>query len=277
MTRLTPSRPGDKYVPSVDRLFESAAKHYGPDLLAVVLTGMGDDGRKGVSAVKACGGSVIAESESTAVIFGMPQQAIRTGAVDVGVAARRDRDGDPARGAAGEGLGSEPEGVGMSDERRHNLFARGEEFLTLFRRGAEFTKELLRENERLRHQLVEHEQEQQTAARNPEDWDKLRVELKQRLHSLEEECASYRERLLQVEDENRQFAERYLEIEEENNNLANLYVASYQLHSTLDFGEVLKIIVEIVINLIGAEELRDLAARREVRTWRVVAAEGMPP
>jgi two-component system chemotaxis response regulator CheB len=63
-------------------LFESAAKHYGPDLLAVVLTGMGDDGRKGVAAVKECGGCVIAESESTAVIFGMPQQAIRTGAVD---------------------------------------------------------------------------------------------------------------------------------------------------------------------------------------------------
>jgi two-component system, chemotaxis family, protein-glutamate methylesterase/glutaminase len=82
VTRLGPTRAGDKYVPSVDRLFESAAKHYGPDLLAVVLTGMGDDGRKGVSAVKACGGSVIAESESTAVIFGMPQQAIRTGAVD---------------------------------------------------------------------------------------------------------------------------------------------------------------------------------------------------
>ncbi len=82
VTRIAPSRPGDKYVPSVDRLFESAAKHYGPDLLAVVLTGMGDDGRKGVSAVKECGGSVIAESESTAVIFGMPQQAIRTGVVD---------------------------------------------------------------------------------------------------------------------------------------------------------------------------------------------------
>jgi two-component system chemotaxis response regulator CheB len=82
VTRLVPSRPGDKYVPSVDRLFESAAKHFGADVLAVVLTGMGDDGRKGVRAVKAAGGSVIAESESTAVIFGMPQQAIRTGAVD---------------------------------------------------------------------------------------------------------------------------------------------------------------------------------------------------
>ncbi len=82
VTRVGPSRPGDKYVPSVDRLFESAAKNFGAELLAVVLTGMGDDGRKGVLAVKGCGGSVIAESEDTAVIFGMPQQAIRTGSVD---------------------------------------------------------------------------------------------------------------------------------------------------------------------------------------------------
>ena len=82
LTRIAATRPGDKYVPSVDRLFESAAKHFGAELLAVVLTGMGDDGRKGVATVKSCGGTVIAESESTAVIFGMPQQAIRTGSVD---------------------------------------------------------------------------------------------------------------------------------------------------------------------------------------------------
>jgi len=48
----------------------------------VVLTGMGDDGSVGVRNVKQAGGLVIAESEETAVIFGMPQQAIRTGAVD---------------------------------------------------------------------------------------------------------------------------------------------------------------------------------------------------
>jgi two-component system chemotaxis response regulator CheB len=47
-----------------------------------VLTGMGDDGRRGVLAVKQSGGRVIAESEKTCVIPGMPQQAIRTGAVD---------------------------------------------------------------------------------------------------------------------------------------------------------------------------------------------------
>lgn len=83
LTRVVRGGSRDKYTPSVDRLFESAAKHFGSDLLAVVLTGMGDDGRRGVVAVKDAGGHVIAESESTAVIFGMPQQAIRTGAVDL--------------------------------------------------------------------------------------------------------------------------------------------------------------------------------------------------
>jgi hypothetical protein len=164
----------------------------------------------------------------------------------------------------------------MSDERRYNLFARGEEFLTLFRRGAEFTKELLRENERMRHQLVQLEQEQRTAARNPEDWSKLRSELMQRLRSLEEEYASCRERLMQVETENQQFAQRYLEIEDENNNLANLYVASYQLHSTLDIEEVLKIILEIVINLIGAEIFAVYLIDGSSQELTAAASEGLP-
>lgn len=81
-TRTFAHLGNDKYSPSVDRLFESAAKAYGSDLLGVVLTGMGDDGSRGVRAIRASGGRVIAESEESAVIFGMPQQAIRTGAVD---------------------------------------------------------------------------------------------------------------------------------------------------------------------------------------------------
>ena len=72
----------DKYAPAVDRLFVSAAKHFGADLMGVVLTGMGDDGREGVRAIKQAGGRVVVESEQTAVVFGMPHQAIRTGAVD---------------------------------------------------------------------------------------------------------------------------------------------------------------------------------------------------
>jgi len=82
MTQVVESHERDKYAPSVDRLFESASKQVASDLLAVVLTGMGDDGRQGACAVRAAGGQVIAESEDTAMIFGMPQQAIRAGAVD---------------------------------------------------------------------------------------------------------------------------------------------------------------------------------------------------
>jgi two-component system chemotaxis response regulator CheB len=71
----------DKFVPSVDRMMESVAK-LGIDHLAVILTGMGGDGGRGVRAVKSAGGRVLAEAPETAVIFGMPEEAIRSGAVD---------------------------------------------------------------------------------------------------------------------------------------------------------------------------------------------------
>ncbi len=71
-----------RVVPSIDRMMESAARAMGRNVLAVVLTGMGDDGARGVLAVRAAGGVTVAESEKTAVIAGMPEAAIRTGAVD---------------------------------------------------------------------------------------------------------------------------------------------------------------------------------------------------
>jgi two-component system chemotaxis response regulator CheB len=74
--------PDDRFVPSVDRMFEAAARTMAPDVLGVILTGMGGDGGRGVRAVKAAGGRVIAEAPETAIIFGMPQEAIATGAVD---------------------------------------------------------------------------------------------------------------------------------------------------------------------------------------------------
>lgn len=73
--------PKDRYVPSADQLFTSVAKTLGARALAVVLTGMGSDGAQGVRDVHKAGGEVWAESEETAVVFGMPQEAIATGVV----------------------------------------------------------------------------------------------------------------------------------------------------------------------------------------------------
>jgi len=160
-------------------------------------------------------------------------------------------------------------------EDRPKIFGRGEEFLNMFSRGAEFTKELMQENEKLRKKIMLLEQQQSFAAADPDDWDALRKELLVQIESLEEEKRSVLERLTEVEEENRHFADRYVEIEEENNNLANLYVASFQLHSTLDMNEVVSIILEIVINLIGAEIFAIYAVDEKTGAIEPIASEGL--
>ncbi len=82
VTELAPRSPSDKYVPSADRMMISVAETCGAAALGVVLTGMGRDGSEGADAIKKRKGQCLAESEESAVIFGMPQEAIRTGAVD---------------------------------------------------------------------------------------------------------------------------------------------------------------------------------------------------
>jgi len=78
-------------------------------------------------------------------------------------------------------------------------------------------------------------------------------ELTERLHALERERDDLLARFRQVEAMNRSVAARYEEIEAQNKQPGNLYVASYQLHATLNFAEVLDTVREILINLIGAE------------------------
>jgi two-component system chemotaxis response regulator CheB len=81
--RLRVGQPAeqDRYIPSADRLLTSVARVAGPRAVGVILTGMGDDGVLGAQAILSGGGTVVAESELTAVVYGMPGSAVRAGAV----------------------------------------------------------------------------------------------------------------------------------------------------------------------------------------------------
>jgi two-component system chemotaxis response regulator CheB len=79
--RLGPPGPEDRYAPSGNRLLASVARAMRSRTIGIVLTGMGDDGAEGARAIAEAGGVVIAESEETAVIYGMPGSAVRTGCV----------------------------------------------------------------------------------------------------------------------------------------------------------------------------------------------------
>jgi two-component system, chemotaxis family, protein-glutamate methylesterase/glutaminase len=80
--RVGPPGPGDRYVPSADRLFRSVAQVGGNRSVGIILTGMGDDGVNGARAIRAAGGTIVAESEDSAVVYGMPGAAVRAGIVN---------------------------------------------------------------------------------------------------------------------------------------------------------------------------------------------------
>lgn len=71
--------------PSVDVLFQSAADVYGRNVLGVVMTGMGSDGREGAAWIKAKGGTVVTEAEESCVIYGMPRSVVEAGLSDAAI------------------------------------------------------------------------------------------------------------------------------------------------------------------------------------------------
>lgn len=154
----------------------------------------------------------------------------------------------------------------MSNDDVHH---KAERFLDLFHKGKEFTEELLQENQRLRYQLAKLESD---TGQGPSQEEITR--LRARIEQLQDENKRFAERFERVEEQNKDFASRYVEIEEQNNNLANLYVASYQLHSTLDFREVIQIVQEIVINLVGSECFAILLLDEKTNELKTIAHEG---
>ncbi len=71
-----------RHRPSVDVLFRSAARYAGKNAVGVIMTGMGDDGARGMLEMKEAGAQTIAQDEATSVVFGMPHEAVRLGGVD---------------------------------------------------------------------------------------------------------------------------------------------------------------------------------------------------
>jgi|SRR5215831_839049 len=166
----------------------------------------------------------------------------------------------------------------MSDDpadSEGSLLRRHEEFIkSFFKRGAEFAEELLRENEKLRFRAIELEARVRAVELGAPPTEALR-ELLARIELLEKE----REILLHsrdsVQQENADWKARYLEVERENSNLANLYVASYQLHSTLDLKEVIHIILEILLNFVGAKTFAIYLLEDTDQTLHPIAAHSV--
>lgn len=154
---------------------------------------------------------------------------------------------------------------------------KGEEFLEMFRKGQEFTQDLLKENERLRFQVVHLEEAMKTKLEAPDSGQQssMSQDMAEQLAQYEARFAELETRLSEVEAENVDFVQRYIDVEEQNNNLANLYVASFQLHSTLDYQEVLQIILEIIINLIGGEIFAIYLLDEKAKTLNPEASEGV--
>jgi two-component system chemotaxis response regulator CheB len=83
----------DRYCPGADTLFESVAKVYGQQAIGVILTGMGDDGARGLKTLRTRGGYTLAQDEASCIVYGMPHAAVEMQAVDrVGTVAQIAQD-----------------------------------------------------------------------------------------------------------------------------------------------------------------------------------------
>ena len=79
----TPSRPKTLFMPSADVMMKAVAEIFGPNTIGVIMTGMGKDGAEGMTEIMQYGGTTIAESEESAIVFGMPREVIDRGVAQI--------------------------------------------------------------------------------------------------------------------------------------------------------------------------------------------------
>ena len=153
-------------------------------------------------------------------------------------------------------------------------------FLALFEEGKRFTEELLKENEKLRLVITKLRDEKAELEQRLQRGEAPAVAqkaqyLEQEVAHLHTELETLRQQFNSVEVENRQFADRYVRLERQNSDLISMYVATYRLHSTLDFGEVVRTVKEIIVNLVGSEVFGIYLADEAGPRLTLIAHEGM--
>jgi two-component system chemotaxis response regulator CheB len=109
--RLNDGPPVNRHCPSVDVLFRSVASQVGPNAVGVILTGMGDDGARGLKEMHDMGAPTLAQDETTSVVWGMPGAAVKLGAVDDVLPLNRVAAGTARRASGGDEPLRETEGV----------------------------------------------------------------------------------------------------------------------------------------------------------------------
>jgi len=143
---------------------------------------------------------------------------------------------------------------GRSEEAgsSEGLLEQRETFIqTFFKKGAELTEELLREDQKLRRKLQELEAENAALRAQVASEDAIR-ELLSKISQLEKEKKELLSRMSAAQASSTQYSSRFAEIEAENAQLASLYVASHQLHSTLDLRSIVRQLKELLAQFLGA-------------------------
>jgi hypothetical protein len=141
-----------------------------------------------------------------------------------------------------------------------------------FRKGAQLTEELLQENDQLRRLHLQLEAEN-AKLRTQLASDHAMRDLLRKIKQLEKEKGDLLSHIHEAEMQSTRYGARFHEMEEELSKLANLYVASYQLHSTLDVNLVVKHLKELLQQLVGAQRLAIYMADTPRKYLLLVASE----
>ncbi len=163
---------------------------------------------------------------------------------------------------------AEPEPAGGLLEQRDSFIQ------TFFKKGAELTEELLREDARLRARVRDLEAENAGLRAQVASDDAIR-DLLGKIHELEREKRDLLSRIHDVQASTDHYASRFSEIEAENAQLASLYVASHQLHSTLDLRAVVRQLKELLAQFVGARAFAIYLVDEERKELVAIGSEGV--